>query len=298
MSYNLKNIKQEFKDKGIFYTPPNLVEILHSYIDIKPKTVYDPTCGDGALLSGFGDDVVKYGQEINDHQLHVAKERLTNFNGYCGDTLKDPHFKDMKFDCILANPPFSVKWEPKWDERFEGTPTLAPPSKADYAFILHILHYLRDDGMAVVLNFPGIAYRGQREGAIRKWIVQQNYVERVVHIPGDTFVDTKIATILLILKKNKETTDIIFEDKENNIIKTVKFDEIEKNDFNLSVSTYIQKETEKESVDPLELQRLAMSGFYKKIRAELNFTKQVCQFENIPFEPYLEEIKKILKEYE
>ena len=109
VAYNLKSIKEEFKSKGIFYTPPELAELLKSYVNFTPNEIYDPTCGDGALLNVFGDDVVKYGQEINLEQLQVAKERLKNFNGYCGDTLKDPAFKDKKFDCILANPPFSIK---------------------------------------------------------------------------------------------------------------------------------------------------------------------------------------------
>ena len=106
MSYNIKSIKQEFKKKGIFYTPPELAELMMSYVSRSPKNVYDPTCGDGGLLAVFDDNVPKYGQEINSEQLDVANERLVNFIGYCGDTLKDPHFKNVKFDCIVANPPF------------------------------------------------------------------------------------------------------------------------------------------------------------------------------------------------
>ena len=169
-NYHIKSIKEEFKSKGIFYTTNELALLIKSFVDIEIDEVYDPTCGDGALLSVFDDSVKKYGQEINEHQIEVAEKRLVNFTGYCGDTLKDPAFKDKKFKCIVANPPFSIKWEPPilngifTDDRFKFIPALPPKSKADYAFILHILHYLDSDGIAVVLNFPGILYRGNSKG--------------------------------------------------------------------------------------------------------------------------------------
>ena len=162
-NYNIKSIKKEFKAKGIFYTTNELAVLMKSFVDIDTTEVYDPTCGDGSLLSVFDDNIKKYGQEINDHQIEVAKNRLINFTGYCGDTLKEPAFNNKKFKCIVANPPFSIAWEPPilnglfTDDRFRLAPALPPKSKADYAFILHILHYLANDGVAVVLNFPGIS---------------------------------------------------------------------------------------------------------------------------------------------
>lgn len=208
-NYNIKSIKEEFKAKGIFYTTNELALLIKSFIDIETNEVYDPTCGDGSLLSVFEDNVKKYGQEINDHQIEVAKNRLINFVGYCGDTLKDPAFNDKKFKCIVANPPFSISWEHPvlngifTDDRFRLIPALPPKSKADYAFILHILHYLANDGIAVVLNFPGILYRGNSEGKIRKWIVEQNYIDKVIRIPGKTFIDTTIETALIVLERIK-----------------------------------------------------------------------------------------------
>ena len=111
--------------------------------------------------------MIKYGQDINVDEIKIAKRELKNFVGVAGDTLKEPAFKGKKFSAIVANPPFSIKWEPQTDERFADAPTVPTESKADYAFILHILHYLSDDGIAIVLNFPGILYRGGREGKIR-----------------------------------------------------------------------------------------------------------------------------------
>ena len=167
--------------------------------------IYDPTCGNGGLLSVFNDNVIKYGQELLEEQLNSARDTLINFNGAVGDTLINPAFIDKKFDYIIANPPFSIKWVPNIeDERFNIAPALAPQSKADYAFILHILYYLSEVGIAVILGFPGILYRGNSEYKIRKWLVDNNYIEKVVSVPGDKFVDTKITTIVFILNKNKK----------------------------------------------------------------------------------------------
>ena len=143
--YNIKSIRQDFKQKGIFYTQRELAEYIKNLLPEKrPDRVYDPTCGNGGLLSVFDDSVEKYGQDINSEQVEEATRRLSNFHGVAGDTLKEPAFKDMKFDYIVANPPFSIKWEPFQDERFNA-PVLPPPSRADYAFNLHILHYLSDN---------------------------------------------------------------------------------------------------------------------------------------------------------
>lgn len=187
---SIKNIRQEFKDNGIFYTPPELAKKLMEYVDIQPDTVYDPTCGAGNLLRVFPDNVKKYGQELDEEQLNLID--IPNFTGKAGDTLVNDGFAGMKFKCIVANPPFSVRWDPdllKEDERFSRAPVLPPPSKADWAFMLHILGHLDNNGVAVVMEFPGILYRGQREGKVRRWFVECNYIDRVVNIPGNTFED-------------------------------------------------------------------------------------------------------------
>lgn len=294
---SIKNIRQEFKDNGIFYTPPALAEKLKSYVDFEPETVYDPTCGAGNLLRVFRENVKKYGQELDAEQLGLID--IPNFKGYAGDTLLDDGFKGMKFDCIVANPPFSVKWNPdelEEDERFSCSPVLPPPSKADWAFMLHILHHLADDGIAVVLEFPGILYRGQREGKVRKWFVQNNYIDRVVHVPGNTFEDTAISTCIVVLKKNRETTDIVFEDKEKT--ETVSLERIEENDYSLSVSLYIEEEIEKEEIDPSVLENEARRLFLIRLKKELDFDKMVCEMEGISIRPFISAIRKILREYD
>ena len=296
---NIRNIRKSFKEAGIFYTTDELAGQLKEYVDFTPTRIYDPTCGQGNLLSVFPDEIEKYGQEIFKDELDKAEARLKNFHGYCGDTLKDDGFKDIQFDLIVANPPFSIKWEPnESDERFKEAPALPPPSKADNAFMLHILHHLAPNGKAICLEFPGILYRGQREGAIRRWLVDQNYIERIVHIPGNTFVDTKISTCVVVLNKTKANTDIIFEDKELNLTRTVAKEEIVQNDYVLSVSTYIALPEEKEDIDAIELENTARLDFLRRLRKELEFDREICRMEGISIMPFIDKIRSICDEYE
>lgn len=295
--YNIKSIRQDFKSKGIFYTPTELAEMIKSYLPADVKEVYDPTCGHGNLLSVFADEVQKYGQDINIVAVEEAK-KLPNSFIELGDTLAEPKFLGKKFEAIVANPPFSIKWEQKSDERFASAPALAPKSKADYAFILHILHYLADNGTAVVMEFPGILYRGNAEGKIRRWMIEQNYIEKVIHIPGNTFVDTAIATCILVLKKKRTDTDITFINTEDKVTKTVTIDEIAKNDFSLSVNLYACKEQKKEVTDinavEDEIENLMCSNLERALEISYLMWKTV---QAKPLDKLLERLEKIIQKY-
>lgn len=293
--YNIKSIRQEFKEKGIFYTQKELALYLKGFLPDDVKEIYDPTCGNGGLLSVFADDVQKYGQDVNEEQVEAAKQ-LPNFHGAVGDTLKEPAFANRQFRYIIANPPFSIKWEPEKTEMFDGWPCLPPQSKADYAFIAHILHCLSDDGMAVVLEFPGILYRGNSEGKIRRWLIEQNYIDTVVAVDGGHFVDTKIPTVVLVLKKKRETTDIRF--IHNDLERIVPLSEVEGNDFNLSVSSYIIEEVEREEIDPIALEVHARKSFLNRLEKELEFEKMVCEMEGMEMGPFVSAIKQVLRKYE
>lgn len=293
--YNIKTIRQDFKEKGIFYTTKGLAEYLKSFLPDDVKEIYDPTCGNGGLLSVFDDDVIKYGQDINAEQVQYARENLINFHGAVGDTLTEPAFADRKFKYIIANPPFSIKWEQKNDERFEGYPCLPPKSKADYAFLAHILHFLTDDGTAVVLNFPGILYRGQSEGKIRRYLIEQNLIDTVIAVDGGHFVDTKIATCILILKKKKETTNIKFIHNEREII--IPVEQIAENDYNLSVSYYLPEEIEREVIDPAIINLHARETFLLSLKKTLEFEKIICEMENVSMQPFISDIIKIVNQY-
>lgn len=247
--HSAKSYREELKEKGVFYTSPELAEYMRKLLPGDVSEIYDPTCGNGGLLSVFGDEVQKYGQDIDGSQVEIAGERLKNFHGAVGDTLAEPAFMDRKFRYIIANPPFSVKWAQKNDERFSEAPALPPTGKADYAFILHILHLLSEDGKAVVMGFPGILYRGQREGKIRQWICEKNFIEKVIAIQGKKFEDTQISTCILVLNKSKNTTDVYFYDEETGTEKTVAMSEISANDFNLSPNTYLGIYPQREVID-------------------------------------------------
>lgn len=283
--YSIKKIRQEFKEKGVFYTPPELAEYMKSLIDIKYDNVYDPTCGRGNLLSSFDDDIKKYGQDIEEEAIKYCQENLKNFVGYYGDTLTDDKFKDMKFDLILANPPFSIKYDVEKidknnDSRFKNLPCLPPTSKADWGFIAHILDKLTDNGMAIILEFPGILYRKQKEGEIRKWFIDNNYIDTIIQIPSGKFTDTNISTSMIILKKNKKEKNFKFIDIENELEYIATYQEIIDNDYILSVNNYCVKEEEKEEIDPWELELLCRKMAKKRMETESELSKLVAELEN------------------
>lgn len=300
MSYDIKSIKKKFAERGVFYTDTKLAEILKNLITIDYDSVYDPTCGDGALLSVFPDEIKKYGQEIDPTQLDIATGRLSNFYGFAGDTLVNPAFKGKKFKAIVANPPFSIKWNPDpSDDRFDIAPAVAPPSKADYAFILHILHYLAIGGQAIVLNFPGVLYRGNAEGKIRRWLVEQNVISKIIYVEGNYFVDTKISTVIIVFDKGKKTTDIEFSELQSGRSRLVSIQEIEANDFILSVSSYLIEETlDKPPVNPIDLELEARRKCLLRIRKELEFSKAVCDIEGWNIHPFITDIKNAVRKFE
>lgn len=264
--FSAKAYRNDLKEKGVFHTDSKLAEIIKSYGKERPKNVYDPTCGVGTLLSVFDDDIPKYGQELTEDYLDVARKTLKNFTGEVGDTLKNPAFMDKRFDLIVANYPFSIKWEPnKEDVRFKDWVDVPPPSKADYAFIMHMMYLLADDGICVSLNFPGILYRKAREGKIRKELVERGYIKEVIQVPVGYFEDTNIATVILVLSKAEFKGSIKFVDLAEDLERDVPVDEIAENDYNLSVSSYVQKEIEVEEIDPVELRESVRNNFIRYV---------------------------------
>ena len=301
MSYSIRSIKKEFAERGVFYTDARLAQLLadevSKYGDV--RQVYDPTCGAGNLLAAFGDDVEKYGQEINAEQAEVARQRLTNAHIATGDTLVEPAFSEMKFKHIVANYPFSIKWQPAADMRWMGAPCLPPPSKADYAFIMHIISMMAPDGVAATLNFPGILYRGAREGKIREWLVRRNLIDSVTIIERGYFEDTNIETALIIFKMQRDDTSIRFADHASGREYTASFKEVESNDFNLSPSSYIVVEDDREPIDPLAVEMAARAEALRYLNAQLAFSKHAIAVHELiglpPLPPLSEFINDIIK---
>lgn len=295
------------KSGGEFFTPQEVGELLARIAIGDRKSVnkvYDPCCGSGGLLLKFakilGKENVRngyFGQEINLTTYNLARINMflhdVNFDKFdiaLGDTLKEPaHWDDEPFDAIVSNPPYSIKWEGKAnplninDARFSPAGVLAPASKADLAFTMHMLSWLSTEGTAAIVEFPGVLYRGGAEGKIRDYLVRNNFVEAVIQLPADLFFGTPIATRIIVLKKNKITSDVLFIDaseqferrdsknklmpenierimaainsheEEEHFAKRVANDEVLANDANLSVSSYVEKKDEREEIDIAEL---------------------------------------------
>lgn len=309
MSYSVKSIREEFKSKGVFYTDEKLAKLLASYIPEDVTEIYDPTCGGGNLLAVFPDHVRKYGQELNPEQAAQCAQRFRNCEIASGDTLHEPSFINRKFRYIVANYPFSIKWDSTGlenDPRFAGVPCLPPPSKIDYAFILHILYMLEEGGTAVTLNFPGILYRGNREGKIREWIVRQNVIDRVERIEGGYFEDTKVGTALVVFKKGREKDTITFADHENGLEREVSLEEVLQEECCLSVERYVQPEVPDKwaDFDPVAAEMRARNGALKQLKAQLEFSKGAVELHKMlglpplpPISEFIRDINAITNQY-
>jgi type I restriction enzyme M protein len=222
------------KSGGEYYTPQEVSELL-ARITVVGKTevnkVYDPAVGSGSLLLKFqkvlGPNKVRqgyFGQEINLTTYNLARINMflhdvpyEQFDLAHGDTLAHPaHWDDEPFEAIVSNPPYSIKWEGDAnpllinDPRFAPAGVLAPKSKADLAFTMHILSWLAVNGTAAIVEFPGVMYRGGAEQKIRKYLIDNNFVDAVIQLPPDLFFGTTIATCILVLKKSKTTNDVVF----------------------------------------------------------------------------------------
>lgn len=274
---------------------------------IKLDTATDPAVGSGSLLLKFakilGKENVRngfFGQEINITTYNLCRINMflhdigyDKFSIEHGDTLVDPkHWDEEPFEAIVSNPPYSIKWEGSDngtlinDPRFSPAGVLAPKSKADFAFIMHCLSWLATNGTAAIVCFPGIMYRGGAEQKIRKYLIDNNYIECIIQLPDNLFYGTSIATCIMVLKKSKVDNQTLFIDASKEFVKStnsnklgdgsvsnepnniqnilnayvnrktekhftalVKQEDIENNDYNLSVSTYVESEDTREVID-------------------------------------------------
>jgi type I restriction enzyme M protein len=316
------------KSGGEYFTPPHvssLIAQLALHKQEKVNKIYDPAAGSGSLLlqakKHFDKHIIEegfYGQEINHTTYNLARMNMflhninyDKFNIVLGDTLTNPQFGDEKpFDAIVSNPPYSINWigsdDPTLinDDRFAPAGVLAPKSKADFAFVLHALSYLSSKGRAAIVCFPGIFYRGGAEQKIRKYLVDNNFVESIISVAPNLFYGTSIAVTLLVLSKNKNenktqfidasgedffkkvtnnnvlTDDhidkimTIFDSKEEipNVAKYVDNKVIAENDYNLSVSSYIEAKDNREQVDITHLNQEISLTVEKinKLRADID----------------------------
>ncbi len=297
------------KSGGEFFTPQHvskLIAQLAMHKQDKVNKIYDPAAGSGSLLlqakKHFDNHIIEegfYGQEVNHTTYNLARMNMflhninyDKFNIALGNTLIDPHYGDEKpFDAIVSNPPYSIKWigddDPTLinDDRFAPAGVLAPKSKADFAFVLHALSYLSSKGRAAIVCFPGIFYRGGAEQKIRKYLVENNFVETIISLAPNLFYGTPIAVTILVLSKHKTENKTQFIDASgedffrkvtnNNVLtdkhiekimeifdskvdveyvaKSIDNTKIAENDYNLSVSSYVETKDHREKFDIVEL---------------------------------------------
>lgn len=286
------------KKAGEFYTPQQVSKILAKIVTLNRKhlkNVYDPTCGSGSLLlrvSKEADISEFYGQELNQSTYNLARMnmilhniRFEDFNIQQGDSIENPLHFGMKFDAIVANPPFSAKWssDKKFldDERFSAYGKLAPKSKADFAFVQHMIYHLDENGTMAIVLPHGVLFRGAAEGVIRKYLVKEKkYLDAVIGLPANIFYGTSIPTVILVFKKCREDdADVLFIDASKHFEKVknqnrlrdedvkriidtynareevekfshlASLDEIEENDYNLNIPRYVDTFEEEEPVD-------------------------------------------------
>ncbi|ADU11451.1 type I restriction-modification system subunit M [Micromonospora aurantiaca] len=291
------------KSGGEFFTPQEVSELLARITVVGKKSVnkvYDPACGSGSLLLQFakvlGQKNVRqgfFGQEINLTTYNLARINMflhdigyEQFNIAHGDTLLDPaHWDEEPFEAIVSNPPYSTKWPGDSnpllinDPRFSPAGVLAPKSKADLAFTMHMLRWLAVNGTAAIVEFPGVLYRGGAEQKIRKYLVDNNYVDTVIQLPPDLFFGVTIATCIIVLKKSKNDNNVLFIDasaefkrvgNKNKLLpehrkmildafvarrsvdhfaRLVPNTDIAGNSHNLSVSSYVEEEDTRQRVD-------------------------------------------------
>lgn len=316
------------KSGGEFFTPQHVSKLIAQLAMHKQTSVnkiYDPAAGSGSLLlqakKHFDNHIIEdgfFGQEINHTTYNLARMNMflhninyDKFNIALGNTLLEPHFGNEKpFDAIVSNPPYSVNWigsdDPTLinDDRFAPAGVLAPKSKADFAFVLHALSYLSSKGRAAIVCFPGIFYRGGAEQKIRKYLVDNNFVETVISLAPNLFYGTSIAVNILVLAKNKQDAKTQFIDASgedffkkvtnNNILEDKHIDNIMEifdrkedieyvarsidnkliadNDYNLSVSSYVEAKDNREQVDINKLNAEISETVSKinKLRADID----------------------------
>ncbi len=296
-----------FRSGGEFFTPQEVSELLARITLVGKKQVnkvYDPACGSGSLLLKFakvlGKENVRqgfYGQEINITTYNLCRINMflhdinyEKFDIALGDTLLAPkHWDDEPFECIVSNPPYSIKWAGDEnpllinDPRFSPAGILAPKSKADLAFTMHMLSWLATNGTAAIVEFPGVLYRGGAEQKIRKYLIDNNYIDTVIQLPANLFFGVGIATCIIVLKKSKKDNATLFIDASNEFVHEgnknklsdaniarildafvarkddahfahlVENDKIAENDYNISVSSYVEQPDTREVIDIDEL---------------------------------------------
>ena len=302
------------KKAGEFYTLQEVSKILAKIVTLgkdKIKDVYDPTCGSGSLLLRISKEARVanfYGQELNTSTFNMARMNMilhgvkySDFDIKQGDTLEDEQHKGMYFDAIVANPPFSAKWSSNVnfldDPRFSPYGKLAPKSKADYAFVQHMIYHLNESGTMSIVLPHGVLFRGAAEGKIRKYLIEEkNYLDAVIGLPANLFYGTSIPTCILVFRKCREDDqDVLFIDASKEFEKVKNQNKLRPEDIEKIVNTYANREEIEKYSHKATLEEITENDF------NLNIPRYVDTFEEeepIDLDEVVDEIDRIDAEME
>ncbi len=310
MRKSSKAFRNTLRESGAFYTPQELAMKMRAQLPECVAEVYDPTCGDGGLLRIFGDDVRKYGVEIDGAEAEKARSIL-NSTIFAGDTLATDYFQNMQFDTIIANPPFGIPWahpiqQPDENkakhasEIFDNYPTYAPANSADWAFIAHILHKLSDKGTAVCLMGLGALYRGRAEAKIREYLVGRGVFSRIELIRDAQFEDTSISVAMLTMRKSSQDKSILFVDGE--VERRVEYDEIKENGFDLSVNRYVSAEKQEDKwkdFDPRAHEEMIRAMVCEHVDKSITLSKAICEIDPLlnPIDDFLDSLQAVINKH-
>lgn len=306
MRKSAKAFRRKLQEQGAFYTPDELAQRMRAQLPEHVAEVYDPTCGDGGLLRIFGDDVRKYGVEIDGAEAEKARS-LPQSLIFTGDTLATDYFQNMHFDTIIANPPFGVNlnrapegMRNHLDDIFTIYQTYPPNNCADLAFIAHILFKLSDNGTAVCLMGLGALYRGRAEAKIREDMVNQGVFSRIELIRDQQFEDTKISVAMLTLRKSSLDKSILFVD--GDIERRVKYSEIKENGFDLSPNRYVSAEKQNDKwkdFDPRAHEEMIRSLVCESLDKNITTSKVICEIDPClnPIDDFLDRLQAVINKH-
>ena len=300
---NRNDLKQD-------YTPDSICEIL-SKLKKDNNKILDVCSGTGALTISNLNSKKIYVQceELSSRSIPVLLLNLIirNVDGLVvqKDVLKNEittiyklestdqfsnikivdELQEEKFDIIVSNPPYSLGWEPKYDERFYGY-ELAPKSKADYAFILDIVYRLSNNGQAFIILPHGVLFRGASEEKIRKQLIENNLIDSIIGLPDKLFMNTQIPTLILVLNKNKKTNDVLFIDSSKNCIKKSKQNDMNEEHINKIISTYRERK---------EIEKYSHLASYEEI-VENDYNLNIPRYVDTSEEKKIPDLKEVVKD--
>ncbi len=303
------------KSGGEYFTPQEVSELLAriaTHGKTKVRKVYDPACGSGSLLMQVAKVIGKenvqlgfFGQEINQTTYNLCRINMflhdINYNHFdiaLGDTLLEPqHWDDQPFDVIVSNPPYSIKWKGDDspvlinDRRFSPAGVLAPKSKADLAFTMHMLSWLATDGAAAIVEFPGVLYRGGAEQKIRQYLIDNNYVDAVIQLPANLFFGVSIATCIIVIRKNKTDNKVLFIDASNEFVHEGNKNKLTDENINRILGLYVNREDVQHLTALVSNTAIAENGYNISVNS---YVEQEDTREHIDIDQLNAELKEIV----